>query len=201
MNEKTENTPLEQPVSQSGDTISIPVKFNKEIKNLTISEAASLSQKGLKYDAILPQWETLKAFAKQENMSTADFLCALEKERTQKRIEELTQQCGGNSEIAQRILSLEGTSTESIRGERDFKEYFPEKSTESLPKEVIDRAKENNSNLLDEYLRYKARQDSLKRAEERQKRENLLSSVGSQKDSGISRSPESQEFIRGIWND
>ena len=102
--------------------------------------------------------------------------------------------------MAHRILSLEGNTEEELRGLKDFREYFPEKSTDSLPTEVIDRARENNSNLLDEYLRYKARQDALKKAEEKQKRENIQSSVGSQKDSGLSRSPESHEFIRGIWN-
>ncbi|MBE6728990.1 MAG: hypothetical protein E7568_02005 [Ruminococcaceae bacterium] len=178
----------------------IPVKFNKETRNLTVSEASCLSQKGLKYDAISPQWEKLKLFARQENMSTAQFLDALEKERTQRKTEELTRQCGGNSDMAKRIMELEGVKEEVIRGEKDFKEYFPHKSTDSLPSEVLDRVKENNSNLLDEYLRYKARNENVKRAEEKQLRENLLSSVGSQKDSGISRTEESREFIRGIWN-
>ncbi len=197
MEEKNEITPQQ---STENNNLFIPVKFNKEIRNITVEEASSLSQKGLKYDAISPQWEKVRLFAKQENMSTSDFLNALEKKRTEKRIEELTQQCGGNSEMAHRILSLEGNTEEELRGLNDFKEYFPEKSTDSLPTEVIDRAKENNSNLLDEYLRYKARQDALKYAQEKQKRENIQSSVGSQKDSGLSRSPESHEFIRGIWN-
>lgn len=186
--------------NENPDTVFVPVKFNKETRNLTVSEASLLSQKGLKYDAILPQWEKVRDFARQENMSTADFLNALEIERTQKRTEELTRQCGGNSDIAKRIMALEGSKEEFIRGEKDFKEYFPHKSTETLPQEVLDRVKENNSNLLDEYLRYKARETLRHRAEEAKKRENLLSSVGSQKDSGISRTEESREFIRGIWN-
>ncbi len=197
MEEEIKNIPDEE---KENETTFVPVKFNKEIRNLTVSEASSLSQKGLKYDAIFPQWEKVRAFAKQDNMSTAEFLSALEKKRTENKVEELTRQCGGNSDIAMRIIELEGGKTEEIRGEEDFKEYFPHKSTASLPPEVLDRAKENNSNLLDEYLRYKARQDFLARAEEKQKRENLLSSVGSQKDSGVSRTEESREFIRGIWN-
>ncbi len=185
---------------ENDDAFVVPVKFNKEIRNLTVSEAANLSQKGLKFDAIFPQWEKVRAFAKQDNMSTAEFLDALEKKRTEIKVEELTRQCGGNSDIAKRIIELEGGKEEVIRGEKDFKEYFPHKSTASLPAEVLDRAKENNSNLLDEYLRYKARKELLARTEQAQKRENLLSSVGSQKDSGVSRIEESREFIRGIWN-
>ncbi|MEE0947008.1 MAG: hypothetical protein U0M42_09335 [Acutalibacteraceae bacterium] len=180
--------------------IFIPVKFNKEIRNLSIEEASALSQKGLKYDAISPQWEKLKLFAKQDNMSIADFLSALEKGRTEKRIEELTQQCGGNGEMALRIIALEGNPTEELKGQREFLEYFPNKNTDSLPSEVVDRARENNSNILDEYLRYEARKKALREADEKQKRENLESSVGSQKDRGSFSSPESHEFIRGIWN-
>ena len=36
----------------SKNEILIPVKFNKEIKNLTADEAAQLAQKGMKFDAI-----------------------------------------------------------------------------------------------------------------------------------------------------
>ena len=180
--------------------ITIPVKFNKEERLLTVEEAAALSQKGLKYDAILPQWELLKGFAKEENMSTADFHSSLEKERTSIKEEELTRQCGGNGDMARRILRLEGKAPDTLRGEKDFKEYFPNKSIEALPGEVLDRARENNSNLLDEYLRYEARRKSLQKEEENKRRENMLSSVGSQKDSGISRSEDFREFIRGIWN-
>lgn len=198
MEEKIENIPENK--SDITDAPVVPVKFNKEIRNLSIEEAANLSQKGLKYESIFPQWEKVRLLSKQENMSTAEFLDALEKERTKIREEELTRQCGGNSEMAKRIIELEGNTGNFIRGEKDFKEFFPNKSIESLPEEILDRVKENNSNLLDEYLRYKAKQALLLRAEEKKRRENLLSSVGSQKDSGISRSEDFREFVRGIWN-
>ena len=178
----------------------ISVKFNKEVRTLTLEEATELAQKGLKYDLIAPLWNKLKDFAKQDSMSTADFLFALEKERTRIKIEELTQQCGGNGDMAKRIMELEGQSGDIIRGKDEFKEYFPDKNPDDLPNEVTDRAKENNSNLLDEYLRFNARQEALKAAQLKQNRENLLSSVGSQKDGGILPSPEKSEFLRGIWN-
>ena len=40
-----------------------------------------------------------------------------------------------------------------------------------------------------------------KREKQKQKlKENAESAVGSQKDSGTYRTPENEEFIRGIWN-
>lgn len=178
----------------------IPVKFNKEIRNLTLDEATLLSQKGLKYDAIEKQWERLKAFAKEDNSSTAEFLDALEKMRTEKRIEELTQQCGGNSEMAKRIITLEKKEDALLPGEKEFSEYFPEKNIAELPEEILRRVKQNNSNLLDEYLRFEARARIEAQREEKKRRENAESTVGSQKDSGIYRTPENEEFIKGLWN-
>lgn len=201
MEEKTEITPDEEAWATTPENrILIPVKFNKEVKNLTVEEATLLSQKGMKYDAIEKQWERLRAFAREENSSTAEFLDALEKRRTENRIEELTKECGGNSEMAIRIVQLEKPNGDSLKGEKDFLEYFPKISIDELPDEVLNRAKQNNSNILDEYLRYKARLEIEAEREEKQRRENAESTVGSQKDSGIFRTPENEQFIRGLWN-
>ena len=201
MEEKTEIKPDEEAWATTPENrILIPVKFNKEVKNLTVEEATLLSQKGMKYDAIEKQWERLRAFAREENSSTAEFLDALEKRRTENRIEELTKECGGNSEMAIRIVQLEKPNGDSLKGEKDFLEYFPKISIDELPDEVLNRAKQNNSNILDEYLRYKARLEIEAEREEKQRRENAESTVGSQKDSGIFRTPENEQFIRGLWN-
>ena len=66
MEEKNEITPQQ---STENNNLFIPVKFNKEIRNITVEQASCLSQKGLKYDAIFPQWEQVRLFAKQENMT------------------------------------------------------------------------------------------------------------------------------------
>ena len=42
--------------------IFVPVKFNKEIKNLTIEEASELAQKGLKFDAVSEDYKTLRVW-------------------------------------------------------------------------------------------------------------------------------------------
>lgn len=200
MEEKTEIIPDKVNRATTPAEGLIPVKFNKEVRNLTPEEAALLSQKGLKYEAIEKQWERLKAFAREDNSSTAEFLDALEKKRTDKRIEELTKECGGNSEMARRIVELEKGTDDSLTGEKEFSEYFPEKSINELPDEVLNRAKENNSNLLNEYLRFEARARAEAQREEKRVKENAASTVGSQKDSGIFRTPENEEFLRGIWN-
>ncbi len=200
MEEKAEIIPDKANGATTPKEMLIPVKFNKEVRNLTVEEAALLSQKGLKYDSIEKQWERLKAFAKEENSSTTEFLDALEKRRTEKRIEELTKECGGNIEMAKRIVKLEKQNDDSLPGEKEFTQYFPEKDISELPEEVLTRVKQNNSNLLNEYLRFEARAKIEAERQERKQRENAESAVGSQKDSGIFRTPENEEFIRGLWN-
>ena len=201
MEEKNQIKPDEEIKDTTPENpIIIPVKFNKEEYNLTKEQAIELSQKGMKFDAISNQWEKLKGLAKAENKGTEEFLYALEKMRTEKRIKELKEQCGGNEEIAKRIVELEDGKGETLRGEKEFKEFFPTKNIEELPDEVKNAVAENNGNVLDQYLRYEARQALIKEREEMQKKENTESSVGSQKDISENRSPESEEFIRGIWN-
>lgn len=201
MKEKTEIIPDKALGATTPEKeVLIPVKFNKEVRNLTAEEAAVLSQKGLKFEAIEEQWERLKAFALQDSSSTKEFLDALEKERTEKRRKELTEQCGGNQEMAEKIISLEKGEGEELLGEKEFKEYFPDTDISLLPQEVLHRARLNNANLLDVYLRYKARAEIEAEKQEKKQRENAESSVGSQKDSGIIRTPENLEFIRGLWN-
>lgn len=200
MEESTEIIPDKVNGATTPEEMLIPVKFNKEVRNLTLEEATLLSQKGLKYSAIEKQWERLKEFAKEDSSTTSQFLDALEKTRTEKRIEALTKECGGNSEMAKKILLLEKKDSDVLSGESDLKEYFPDKNVSDLPEEVLSRAKQNNSNILDEYLRYEARVKMEEKKQEEKLKQNNESAVGSQKDSGIYRAPENEEFIRGLWN-
>ncbi len=201
MENKTEITPDEEmgATTPENDRV-IPIKFNKEIRHLTLEEASTLSQKGLKFETIEKQWSRLLALAKEDNSSAQEFLDALEKGRTEKRLEELTKECGGNSEMAQRIIDLEKGESNSLKGAEELSEYFPQLTVDELPSEVVERATQLGSNILDEYLRFKAREATALKELERQRKENLKSSVGSQKVGGIYRTPENEQFIRGLWN-
>jgi hypothetical protein len=201
MSEKTEIIPDEENGATTPENNRvIPIKFNKEIRHLTLDEASLLSQKGLKFETIEKQWSRLLNFAKEDGISAQEFLDALENGRTEKRLNELTKECGGNSEIAQRIIDLEKGKDGSLKGYEELKEYFPQLTEEDLPQEVTDSAKQLGRNILDEYLRFKAREVIAAEKKERQKKENLKSSVGSLKVGGIYRTPENEQFIRGLWN-
>lgn len=193
-------------ITQDTDTtpeeneIIIPVKYNKEIRNLGIKEAASLAQKGMKYEVIQKDYEQLKELAQKENKSVPKFLSDLNEMQIENRKRELTEKCGGDSDFAEHILRLESENFNNSNGFDELKNLFPEiKTLEDLPQKVLENSKIKGTLLLDEFLRYRAlqekREKSLKKSQE--KAENL--SIGSQINKVGSISPETEQFLKGLW--
>ena len=52
--------------NENGNQVFVPVKYNKEIRNLELDKAAELAQKGLKFEAIADDYESLKRIAKED---------------------------------------------------------------------------------------------------------------------------------------
>ena len=193
--EREVTTPEAQP-----QNITIPVKFNKEIINLELSKAQSLAQKGLKLDAISGELETLRRMAKAQSLSVPQFLSALERQQNERRKEELLKECGGNGELAERILKLEGNSEDSEPELSELQEFFPQiKSVSDLPHQVVERARALGSDLLNEYLRYRETQKRNNREAEASERSAMRASVGSQYGGGAIEGGADAEFIRGLW--
>lgn len=191
--QNTDTTPEE-------NEIIIPVKYNKEIRNLGIKEAASLAQKGMKYEVIQKDYEQLKELAQKENKSVPKFLSDLNEMQIENRKRELTEKCGGDSDFAEHILRLESENFNNSNGFDELKNLFPEiKTLEDLPQKVLENSKIKGTLLLDEFLRYRAlqekREKSLKKSQE--KAENL--SIGSQINKVGSISPETEQFLKGLW--
>lgn len=180
--------------------ITIPVKFNKETKNLTLDEAIMLSQKGMKFDSLSRDIDRLKELARMSDKSVSEYLSELEQARTDKYREELVRQCGGNTEIAERLITLEKKDSPAIKGEEELEEFFPGMKASEVPEEVAELCRMKNTNLVNELLRYNAKKElSLSRQKQKQS-ENERADTGSLKTSKSPDNPESAEFIRGIWS-
>lgn len=195
----TENkTAEEENRSDSDRGITIPVKFNKEIKNLRPKEAGVLAQKGLKFDAIAKDYEQLKSLALQNGKSVPEFLEALRLKKEEDRKRELTEQCGGNEEMAAYVLTLEEPDGDRLGFEELQKEFPAFKTPEDLPAEVVEGAKLKGRLLLDEYLRY--RHESKKAAQTAARNEDRAKSIsiGSLQTRAGSLDPEAEEFLKGI---
>lgn len=180
--------------------IFIPVKFNKEVKNLTLEEASDLAQKGLKFNAISKEYEQLRSMAAESKKSVAKFLEEIKDEKCAERLKGLTEKCGGDEDLAKHILELEkGKATDSAFSE--VMEFFPEiSSAEQLPEQVLENAELSGRGLLDEYLRYLLKEKRLREEAEKNQRLAERTSSGSQLDRAGGISPETAEFLKGLWN-
>ena len=146
---ETENIP------EAENEVFVPVKFNKEIKNLGLKEAAALAQKGLKFEAIADDFAALKSLAAKGGHSVSEYIAELSRQNDENRRQELTEECGGNEKMADYVMQLEKSGEESD----DFAELtaeFPKiKSISDLPDSVVQKSELRGTKLLDEYLRYR----------------------------------------------
>ena len=184
---------------KSDEQVKIPIKFNKETKNLTLEEATTLAQKGLKFESIEKEYNLLKQLASRENKSIPNYIAELERRYSEEKKQNLTEKCGGNEEIAEHILSLENEK-KAGDGFDELTSAFPEiKSKENLPQEVVTNAELKGTLLLDEYLRYLLSQKRNAQTIAQKQREGEKSSTGSLINHRDSHTSETEEFLKGLW--
>lgn len=181
--------------------IFVPVKFNKEIKKLSIDEASQLAQKGMKFDVLREDYNTLKLLANQKGKSITEFLEMLKLQDYEQRRQELAEKCGGDFSLAEHILSLEQNKnfTDTL-GFEELKKEFPRfKTPEELPQEVLENARLKGSMLLDEYLRYRLAENKRIKLANETKKATESASLGSQINREGAINPETAEFLKGLW--
>lgn len=177
----------------------IPVKFNKEIRNLSIDEASVLAQKGLKYESIEKDYNALKELANEDKMSVPVFLSDLARRRTEEKKATLTEKCGGDEALAEHILKLEACADRD-NGFAELKENFPHfESADSLPPQVLENSRLKGTLLLDEYLRYLLAEEKIAKAAALKQKTAEKASTGSLTNRKGVHSPETEEFLKGLW--
>lgn len=185
---------------ETDNEIFIPVKFNKEIINLDVKQAATLAGKGIKFDLIAKDYESIKNLAANEGKSVGEFINLIKERQASRKKDELLKKCGGDQGLADYILNLEQGKREDVNGFLELKEAFPEiKDIDSLPSSVLENAKLKGTLLLDEYLRYRLNQKNAIKQTALKKQQNFNSSIGSQINKMGNQNPETAEFLRGLW--
>lgn len=184
------------PTQGNNNSAFVEVKFNKETKKLSLDEAATLAQKGMKFDLIAADLEKLKALSKGEGLSVSDYILRLEGERRDKQLSELLDKCGGDSELAEKLLKLDDSNRPDEFAA--LKAEFPDIAYDELPDEVKTAAELKGTGLLFEYLLYDHRL-RVAAAEELSRREETAQvSLGSLS-YGSSRNVTDAEFLKGVW--
>lgn len=195
------NTETLEDTTPKEEEIFVPIKYNKQVLNLSLCEAGELAQKGKKFEEISNDYEELKLLARQENKSVTEFIAALKQSRDNKMIQELTEKCGGNKEMALHILELSKNNEIPERlGFKELKENFPQyENLESLPIEVVENAKLKGTLLLDEYLRYLLKEKTLAKQAIKAQKDAENNSLGPQVNKKSNLNPETVEFLKGLW--
>lgn len=179
--------------------IIIPVKFNKETRELTLDEATILAQKGLKFEAIEKDYNALKQLAVNNNRSVPAFIAELINKDRENRKHRLTEKCGGNEELAEHILQLEA-GKENDLNLSEVRENFSEiKSLEDLPLEVVESAQIKGTLLLDEYLRHLLKQKRDAQNAIKQQKNAEKAGTGSLLSQKNKQGSYTEEFLRGLW--
>ena len=165
----------------------IEVKFNKQLRRLSESEARDFAEKGMKYDSLIPVLNRLKELSPDSSMSIAQLVDHLFKEREERASNEQTEQNEGrqNRLTAQFI---------------ELKSKFPEVNIREIPKSVIEQSLKGEIPLYYAYLGYlhgerlKAERSSV--AQEKASK----AATGGLKDSHDRlSSPEIAAMLKGIW--
>lgn len=198
--------PIEETVLSEEDTTPktdrppenfIEIKFNKEIRKLGLEEAATLAQKGLKFDMISEDFEMLKELSKREGKSPSQYLKELKNQRDTLRLDELTAKCSGDSELAEKLFKAE--EKDQTDDFLSLKKEFPElASADDIPEEVKTAAEIKGTGLLFEYLLYEHR-ENLAAKEELNRREIAEKASLGSLSFGSDRSAVDAEFLKGIW--
>ncbi len=197
---KAEDTATSETIPQNNE-ITVPVKFNKQVKNLTLGEASLLAQKGMKFDLIKDDFETLKKLAAKSDKSVPQYLQALKQREEEKKRAELLEKCSGDNDLVEKIIALEENKDLPFDTILEIKQFFPKiQNEDALPQEVVESAKLKGTLLLDEYLRYLLAQKKRQEKSIKSQEKAASFSIGSQQSQRSSISPEGEEFIKGLWN-
>ena len=186
--------------SKEKEPTSIILQLQGENKSFTKEEICELAKKGLQFEQISGDFETLKNASNKVGLSATEFINNAKKIFTEKRLDELTEKAGGNRELAKHILSLEGEK-DTAYGFDELSSAFPEiKQIGDLPQEVVSKHKLRGSNILDEYLRYRFKQEKEKENFRTREAANSSMGIGPQRNTVIPDSAEQSEFLKGLWN-
>lgn len=185
------------PTEGNADSPFVEVKFNKELKKLSLNEAAELAQKGMKFDMISEDFERLKRLSALEGLSIREYLSRVETERSERRLGELAEKCSGDRVLAEKLLKAEGEQAPPEE-DAELKKEFPDLSADTLPEEVKTAAKLKGTGLLFEYLLHEHHK-RLAAAEEVARSQRAAESGLGSLSSEPARSTAEAEFLKGVW--
>ena len=194
--EQNENAPTTAP---QVDEPFVPVKYNKEVINLSLEKAGELAQKGMKFEALSDELSLLKELATRSGKTVMQFLSSLKLQSDDAMVNSLKEKCGDDAALLNEVTKL-FSKNEADDGFAELQKHFPEiKSREALPQSVLENASLCARPLLDEFLRYRLLQEKAVKENLLSQQTARLSSTGSLINKSGGENPEAAEFLKGLW--
>ena len=165
----------------------IEVKFNKQLRRLSESEARDFAEKGMKYDSLIPVLDRLKGLSPDSSMSLAQLVDHLFKEREERAsMEQNEQNEGRQNRLTAQFIEL--------------KSKFPEINIREIPKSVIEQSLKGEIPLYYAYLGYlHGERLKAERSSVAQEKASAAATGGLKDSPDRLSSPEIAAMLKGIW--
>ena len=165
----------------------IEVKFNKQLRRLSESEARDFAEKGMKYDSLIPVLNRLKELSPDSSMSIAQLVDHLFKEREERAsMEQNEQNEGRQNRLTAQFIEL--------------KSKFPEINIREIPKSVIEQSLKGEIPLYYAYLGYlHGERLKAERSSVAQEKASAAATGGLKDSPDRLSSPEIAAMLKGIW--
>lgn len=166
----------------------IEVKFNKQLRRLSESEARDFAEKGMKYDSLIPVLNRLKELSPDSSMSIAQLVDHLFKEREERasREQNAAQNDGRQNRLTAQFIEL--------------KSKFPEINIREIPKSVIEQSLKGEIPLYYAYLGYlHGERLKAERSSVAQEKASAAATGGLKDSPDRLSSPEIAAMLKGIW--
>lgn len=220
-----ETEATEETSEEETPALTIPVKYNKEYRDLTVEEATVLAQKGLKFDSLAPMMKQIEYMAAADKKTPAQIVQELYEARENSLLDRIKEKTGFDEELTQQLIELERSKAQKaydamiqaqeetekqdkesvntkLAGEfTELQKEFPDvKEFNNLPKTVIDTAVKKNISLLDSYLRYQRSETKKQTTAAKVQSEAAKASTGSQSSAeGNASDTVENALMSGIW--
>lgn len=195
--EPVEDTKPTEPVEEVKENPKVKLKYNHEEKEYSLDEVVPLAQKGMNYDKIQNDLQSLKGspvfayvekIAKANNMTADQVVDAWQKADEQAEINALAQRENVPYEIAERLYKNEQktnqleqmfntdrqTKAQQEKQNKEYEEFFREYKDidpKSIPMEVVQYRNETGKSLTDSYRWYenKSLKERIQKLEQNEK--------------------------------
>ncbi|MCI8360109.1 MAG: hypothetical protein HFE86_02080 [Clostridiales bacterium] len=203
----------------------VPVKYNKQYRELTPEEAGVYAQKGMKYDAMEPELAKLRQMAAASGRSLGQMIGSIYKAGEELARRDCMRLAGGNQRLADLLLDAysqksgkaygdmlaaeqkalqaeKAQDKERLAGEfLELSRECPEiGSPDDLPDAVLEAAVRKGTSLTAEYLLYRHREERRVQRAEQDRLAAAQAAAGSMQEfAGAADGPALSAMLDGVW--